>query len=75
MPEGGKRQTVSTGKIKENINLKDTSGVLCTDLSEGGSDLPDQVLSEVFVLHHLPTAFIQALCLGEVLTQQSFWDP
>lgn len=40
-----------------------------------GSDLPDQELAAAFVLHHFPTAFIQALCLGEVLMQQSFWDP
>lgn len=27
------------------------------------------------VLHPLSTAFIQALCIGEVLVQQSFGDP
>lgn len=45
-----RRQTPSTGKIKGNINLKDTSGVLCTDLPTrpgAGCSLPSVAL----VLH------------------------
>lgn len=63
---GERRQTLSKEKIM--MNLKDSSDLLCSDLSDACSDLPDQVLTSVSQLHpslkagvvlcHLYTAFI-----------------
>lgn len=50
----GSRQTLSKEKIMR--NLKDSHDLLCSDLSDAGSDLPDQILTSVPQLHPSPEA-------------------